>query len=45
MFLKYFSSEVTPPPTEMLHFDTIEMQFSTAILDGMEICNRIKLRF
>lgn len=35
MGLKYFSSEVSPPSTETLHFDIIETQFSTAILDGI----------
>lgn len=38
-------AEVMPPPTEMLHFGVIEMQFSTAGLDGIWLCNRIKLRF
>jgi len=33
MFLKYVSSEVMPPPTEMLHFYIIEALFRSAVLD------------
>lgn len=33
MLLKYVSSEVMPPPTEILHFYITEAPFRSAVLD------------